>query len=354
MPHVGLSEEAQRRSSWIDRRRLQGASALQQFDLPDPLLGWRVRPGVQVRSAKPESYDVVVTTNNQGLRANTPVAHDKPGGHTRVGIFGCSLTFGEGVDDSATYSRQLAIDLPAVEVLNFGVHGYGTDQMLLYYESAGTNYHLDTVVLAFAGFHIARNMSRFTFYAKPSFDIGLDGGLQLSGVPVPPPELLAAQEPLDNSYRFADQSLLLRWSWQRLRNWQERSFYRPDAPGWRLTRELIARFAATARAAGSSMVLLNVSETFPQLEPELAQLAAELSIGFLNLGPVLRELDDSGVDYRLKHDGHWNTAGHRVVAAHLREFLCATSLRPVCTAYAIQTSHPVSPSARDRGEKEGT
>jgi hypothetical protein len=330
LPRVGLSEEAQARLTWVERRRLRGPSTLHEFDLPDPVLGWRVRPGVHVRSVKPGSYDVMVTTNDQGLRSDVPVSRAKPDGRMRIGIFGCSLTFGEGVADSETYSRQLAAALPGADVLNFGVHGYGTDQMLLYYEAEGAQYQLDTVVLAFAGFHIARNASGFSFYAKPRFDLSRDGTLTLYGVPVPRPEELAAQEPLDHAYRLVDESVLLRWSWQRVRNWRERSFYRPDAPGWHLTGALIARFAATARAAGSHMVLLNVSENFPQLEPALGELAADLGIGFLNLGPALRDLDHRGVEYRLRNDGHWNAAGHRVVAARLREYLCQTSVLGPC------------------------
>jgi hypothetical protein len=203
--------------------------------------------------------------------------------------------------------------------------------MLLRYETEGRRYQPDVVVLAFAGFHMGRNTSGFTFFAKPHFELAADGSLTPAGVPVPSPaEMLAADG--EDSPRLADSSVLLRWAWQRVRNANERRLYRAEGPGWLLTRALIARFAADAHAAGSSMVLLNVDENFPQLEGPLTQLAADLSIEFADAAPPLSTLKASGVEYRLHNDNHWNATGHRAVAALLQRRLCESVLRGHCSS----------------------
>ena len=98
---------------------------------------------------------------------------------TRIAVFGCSQTFGSGVEDDETFSARLAVSLRGVEVLNFGVHGYGTDQMLLRWEREGVAYAPDVVVLAFAYYHLDRNITGFRFYAKPHFILEPGGALRL-------------------------------------------------------------------------------------------------------------------------------------------------------------------------------
>ena len=53
LPHFGLSQETQARLAWLDwqrqRRRYGTTSYPSSFDLPDPTLGWRVRPDASAR-----------------------------------------------------------------------------------------------------------------------------------------------------------------------------------------------------------------------------------------------------------------------------------------------------------------
>ena len=39
--------------------------------------------------------------------------------------------------------------LPQAEVINFGVHGYGHDQMLIFFKEEGVKYKPDVVILGF-------------------------------------------------------------------------------------------------------------------------------------------------------------------------------------------------------------
>lgn len=328
LPRVGFESGADARLHWLERVRTEGRSGWYGFDAPDADLGWSVRPGVSIRSTKSGSYDVVITTTADGLRGGTDPAPQKPRHGPRVAIFGCSQTFGEGVSDTDTYAARLAEEVPQAVVLNFGVHGYGTDQMLLRYERDGLRHAPDVVVLAFAGFHLARNVSGFTFFAKPRFEVDADGLLHLVGVPVPTPEHLATQGlPRET---FADDSVLLRWLWQRERNLDERRLYRPNSDAWYLTRALITRFAHDVGDAGGTFILMNIDERSPGLDTALRELAAALKVGFLDLAPKFRALAARGVQYRLNGDLHWNATGHDTVARELGRFLCREGLVGGC------------------------
>jgi hypothetical protein len=329
------SEDTLERELWIKRRSTVALDPY-RFDMPDPLLGWRPKPGVAVRAVRPGSYDVVIRIDENGLRAPGPVRVSKPPGISRIGVYGCSQTFGEGVNDEETFSAQLATLLPRTEVLNFGVHGYGTDQMLLAYERDGARYELDAVVVAFAWFHVNRNASRFSFFAKPRFELEQDGALVLTGTPVPDPDTVLASSRSEPA-RWLDQSILLRWSWQRVINLNHWRMLRPDSPEWALSRALIARFVRAIRARGAVAILANIDERRADLEPALKKLAIEEGAGFVNLGPRLREMSRAEVSYQLVDDPHWNATGHRAIAVELADRLCSTTSRVPC---AVEQARP--------------
>lgn len=96
------------------------------FMRADPDLFWSPRPGF-----RGEFWGRPVTINALGLRG-PEVARPKPGGRKRIACFGDSITFGYGVGDEDTYAfvlgRRLAGD--DVDVVNAGVTGYTTHQVL--------------------------------------------------------------------------------------------------------------------------------------------------------------------------------------------------------------------------------
>lgn len=332
LPHVGVDAETQRRLEWFERGRAARGAEAWQLDIPDPRLGWRPKPGIVARSVRPGSYDVTVTTNAQGLRGRRPAARAKRPGTTRVAVFGCSQTFGSGVEDDETFSARVEASLRDVEVLNFGVHGYGTDQMLLRWEREGVDYAPDVVVLAFAYYHIGRNLTGFRFFAKPHFALTADGGVRLEGVPVPDPDALAREGSRGAPWPLADHSVLLRWLWGRGMERRQAALYRAEGPAWEVTRALIARFADTAHRHGARMILLNIEEDSPWLSPPLAQLAKDHDIDFADAEPALGPPRGRGVRLRLPDDPHWNPQGHAIIADVLRGALCAQGRVAGCAA----------------------
>jgi len=324
LPHVGLDRDDEERLRWLDRPPAsEGAWAL---DEPDPLLGWRPRAGAHARDRRPGSYDVEVHIDVHGLRATPPAGGARAAGAPRIAAFGCSQSFGTGVADHETWPAQLGHLLPAAEVLNFGVRGYGTDQMLLRFERDGRPRQPTVVVLGFAYYHILRNVSAFRFYAKPRFTLDADGTLQLAGVPIPPPDELRRTMVPPRPWPVLDQSVLARWTWGRVLAQERLALFRTDTDAWRLTRALLARFIQSAEESGAHVVLLHVEEDQPGIDGALAALAGELGAGFVSVGRTIAARPAGGGRLRLSGDPHWNAAGHRLIAEAVRAELCRRGL----------------------------
>jgi lysophospholipase L1-like esterase len=115
----------------------------------DDTLGWRMLPNME------DSWgDVVVRTNNRGLRG-PDVAYDNPPGIRRILYLGDSVTFGFMVDRyQDTYPfvvGSLLSDSTGIEIetVNAGVGGYSPWQQYLYLQREGIKYDPDLVVLSF-------------------------------------------------------------------------------------------------------------------------------------------------------------------------------------------------------------
>lgn len=122
---------------------IQGGSFTTDFFVDDPLLGYGPARGSQVTSTKQVDgvmvYDVVYTVDEEGRRVTPPPA--EPDGPV-VLFFGCSNTFGEGVEDAETLPTYVAALARSATVFNYGFCGYGPQQMLAMLEDG----RLDDVV----------------------------------------------------------------------------------------------------------------------------------------------------------------------------------------------------------------
>ena len=202
-------DDASKRLRWIASRKGKNEVGY-SFDVHHPTRGWALRPGIRDMTV---FGDRVLNSNSRGLRGRTEYAYDKAPGVRRVLVFGDSFTFGEDVSDDETYAHFLQQRLPGVEVLNFGVHGYGHDQMLLYLQEEGLRYQPDVVVLGFLYDDMDRNLLGFRDYAKPRFELRA-GRLELRNVPVPSPQDTLGREAFRS--KFVDLWTILRgrWDWR--------------------------------------------------------------------------------------------------------------------------------------------
>ncbi|MFQ5912127.1 MAG: hypothetical protein ACE5JS_02985, partial [Nitrospinota bacterium] len=79
----------------------------------------------------------------------------------RLSSFGDSFTHGDDVRNEDTWQEVMNRSGPNLEVLNFGVPGFGLDQAFLRYQHDGIAYHSHIILIGFMPANIARNVSVF-------------------------------------------------------------------------------------------------------------------------------------------------------------------------------------------------
>lgn len=150
----------------------------------DSTLGWRNVPNARGTFRRSE-FAFPLRINALGLRgADTPRA--KPSGVRRVAFLGDSFTWGIGAADSELASSLIARRIPGVEVLNFGVSGYGPIQYLLQTDEV-LAFQPDLIVIVFClGNDFIDNVlwQRYGYY-KPFARLDTAGALVIDGTPPP-------------------------------------------------------------------------------------------------------------------------------------------------------------------------
>ncbi len=104
-----------------------------------------LRPQVQVL-ATTSDFSVIYKINSQGLR-DKEYAFIKSKDKTRILVFGDSITFGEGIEYGERFSDIIEKSFPNLEVINFGVPGYGLDRILIKFTAEGLKFSPDYVII---------------------------------------------------------------------------------------------------------------------------------------------------------------------------------------------------------------
>ena len=143
-----------------------------------PTLGWTIK-----KHGSSELYQA----NSYGIRSDKEYAITPPDGIRRVSTFGDSFTHCDDVRNNETWQAIMERDDSNIEVLNFGVGGYGLDQAYLRYLEDGRQHKPHIVLIGFMSENIYRNVNTYRpFYfpktgvplTKPRFVIK-DGELSL-------------------------------------------------------------------------------------------------------------------------------------------------------------------------------
>lgn len=148
----------------------------------DSELGWRYRAGFK---------NGVTRISAQGLRSRRLYARKPVEGVLRVAAFGDSFVYGNEVGDADAWAAQVERLDPTIEVLNYGVGGYGDDQALLRYLDEGDDLEPDLVILGFMPDDLGRLVNVYRRFrsereyalVKPRYVLGKAGDLVL----LPPP-----------------------------------------------------------------------------------------------------------------------------------------------------------------------
>ncbi len=129
--------------------RLNGYGNLEIY-APDPKLYWKLKPN---QDCYTKIGHQPVHINAQGTRG-PEFEIQKPSNTIRILSLGDSRTFGWGLTDAETYSRQLERRLQTVagpgrrvEIINAGVNAWSYPQMLVYFRDFALKYRPDIVIL---------------------------------------------------------------------------------------------------------------------------------------------------------------------------------------------------------------
>ncbi len=151
-----------------------------------PTLGWSIKPNGSTKLNR---------SNSAGIRSSKEYALQPAHDIHRLSTFGDSFTHGDEVGNDDTWQARMESRDPTIEVLNFGVGGYGLDQAYLRYLEQGRQYRSHTVLIGFMSENIYRNVNTFRpFYypktgmplAKPRFRLR---GESIALLPNPLPHL---------------------------------------------------------------------------------------------------------------------------------------------------------------------
>lgn len=343
---------------------------------PDPELGWALRPGVTGMFTQEGRARIEI--NADGRRDSGP-ALAKPAGTYRIAILGDSYSEAMQVAREAAYWALLPQRLEAcglargkrVEVLNFGVSGYGTAQQYLTLESRALGFRPDLVILQFTnGNDVKDNSAALDGHkSRPFFLAGSDGTLRLDASFAAGAEFRRITSWQHETFReLSDHlrvvqlaraarhiSLVGKARAEGVEQGLEAVVLAPprDArweEAWRLTERLIARIDEAAKRADARFLVFTVPYAI-QVHPEravrealqaklgvpdlfypdrrIAEFAKRSAIAAVPLAPPMQRLAEErgayfhGFAASGMGRGHWNPDGHRMAADLIAKELCA-------------------------------
>lgn len=125
---------------------------------------------------------ILIKNNADGFRDIAHIEKKKP----RIMFLGDSFVWGYDVQQEERFTEKLQKMIPAWEMINLGICGYGTDQEYLILKQYFDKYQPNIVFLLLTYTDIGDNSSNIPYgnYFKPYFVID-NGALKMEGVPVP-------------------------------------------------------------------------------------------------------------------------------------------------------------------------
>ncbi|MFQ5576019.1 MAG: hypothetical protein ACE5G8_03420 [Anaerolineae bacterium] len=337
----------------------------------DPHLGWSVRP-----NARQTSGGATYTSNSIGIRSLTEFSPLPPGGVIRLAAFGPSFTHGDEVNDDQTWEAQLQRMQPNLEVMNWGLGGYGLDQSFLRYKLYGAAYHPDIVIIGSEEGTWGRNAIRFPPFrntrllpvVKPVYALQAD---ELTLIENPyqnfdefyhallqePEQFLAAICPGDY---FCDETRYRRYpldglaAFRLLRTLQAEVTAQAEpqtakkATLARITTRVTAAFVTEVRQNGATPLAVFYPTRFEtmqafengtlnQYHTQMAALKDAAQVDAIDLAPAFvqakQQQNLNYQDFFVGPDGrgHYNALGNQVVARAILNHLCQHQHLPDCS-----------------------
>jgi hypothetical protein len=148
-----------------------------------PVLGWRYAPGF-----RNDDHQM----NAQALRSARAYDTTPPPAVIRVAAFGDSFVYGNEVRNPESWPALIEREDPQIEVLNYGVGGYGLDQAYLRYTLEGSALTPQIVIIGFTPDDLGRVTNVYRRFVgatemplfKPRYVLDDHGELKLLASPV--------------------------------------------------------------------------------------------------------------------------------------------------------------------------
>jgi len=352
-------------------------SAPTGFHTSDPNLGWKLKPGASGEwTGEGASF---VQVNSDGLR-DREHTKAKPPNTLRVAVLGDSFTEAIQVPVEQTFWSKLERKLgncqavkgrKNVEVINFGVQGYGTAQELIMLRKKVWDYSPDIVILAFfIGNDVINNSPKLEYdHYRPFFAYDASGNL----VPDMSFRNLAPIDRNEKAVSFVDRmpswlvnnSRILQvikkvdldrkkgelsedftnLSTQNLKEPQDAAWQE----AWRVTEGLIVTMRNEVVQKNADFLVVTIGDPI-QVRPEpekrksfmiknniqdlfyaerrLEKLGAREGFRVLNLSEQFQGYTDKyqvcahGFENYVPCGGHWNELGHRLASILINRNLC--------------------------------
>jgi hypothetical protein len=359
--------------------RISGKIFPASLFVADPDLGWSLRPGAEGWSLG--EAKIYVKINAHGMR-DRDHSIAKPPGTLRIAVLGDSYAEALGVESHEAFWAELERQAARcrrgdalVEVLNFGVSGFGTGQQLIQLRRRVWRFDPDIVLLAFyPGNDVFNNHRELNpgVSSEQSPYFWLDNSSLVLDESYRRLPRLQANAIRNQSSRaeLINRIRLLQLAHKVINDWktksaqeampvadvEEKMLVPPTDPrmieAWEVTEALIAQFQREVRERGAEFWLVVLSMR-PQVHPDPAfrqALSKRLGIRTLDYPeqrivaladrenfrviPLRRTL----AEYALRNnayvngggdlppgEGHWNALGHRLAGEHIAHDLCAKS-----------------------------
>lgn len=299
----------------------------------DRLLGWSVRKNSH-------SNNGLYHSNNIGIRSFVPTDSVKKDGTLRIALFGDSFTHGDDVPYKQTWCYYLDSlfreDSITVELLNFGVGGYGMDQAFLRYMHEGRKMKSDIILFGLQLENFWRNINTFRPYYYPSSQIRLSkpralvqkDRLTWINQPTIPTEHLTAfiQKPktfvkhdyfyhnslIKNDFSYSYTYLTLKDLWHKLKSRNQRE----NVPqGMKLMQKIIASFHLQVVNDSAQFMMVHL----PTTEDLDNQIKTEITLDIIEKTyPIISTMSVfKGFENDQTFNGHYNSLGNQLIAKEI-------------------------------------
>lgn len=335
--------------------------------IPDPLIGYRYKPGSEFWHFKENDHPITGKFNNYGWR-DDDWSMEKPENTYRIAVLGDSIVEALQVESDRTFlslteqtvnqNHELKIDL-----MNFGRSGFTQTEELLVLQNDVEQFNPDMVILFFLPSNDIADISRKTAvdYTRPFYLVSEDGELRLD-TSFADTRSFRISSILS---RFKRHSALINLITERYKAYRMKSKVKnvPRTPlpqgflykngtyldlctdrqsqgsltNYSLNKLLIKEMSDFCKKRGIRFMLVttNIPAYIPSnktinpvfnpnfFEDDLRDYSASLDIEYMGLQSVFRKNYEANGQYLdwMEGRGHWNYLGHAVVAEALTKKL---------------------------------